>query len=317
MKIEQLRYLLNLAENGSITKTAEHFYISQQGLSYSIKQLEKELDTKIIQYDKSTSFTPAGKLLLEKAQEIVDSHDQLQEELVGLRRQAAAETDSPKTTVKLSVTSPISSTFFMEIIEKINAASNEILLIVDEQRRSELLQKFAGPSVENEIALVSLIDANLTDCFKREIDFTLLHSCDALILASMQGPLAARAKITAEEAARYPLMFFTNEPINGIYRGFFDEAHPDTILQSTNMEIYRETIRNNAAIGCISELEEPFFAADGLCAITFQDPPRIHYGIIRPNTKPLSPEAQKVISIIENVVFSHAERNEAVKQQKK
>lgn len=41
MRIDDLRYLVAIAEFGSISKASKHLFISQQGLSQAIQQLEK------------------------------------------------------------------------------------------------------------------------------------------------------------------------------------------------------------------------------------------------------------------------------------
>lgn len=43
MRTEQLQYLMDILKTGSINKTAQHFFISQQAVSNSLKQLENEL----------------------------------------------------------------------------------------------------------------------------------------------------------------------------------------------------------------------------------------------------------------------------------
>lgn len=42
MTIQQLRYIIAVVENGSITEAAKKLYISQPSLSNSIKDIEKE-----------------------------------------------------------------------------------------------------------------------------------------------------------------------------------------------------------------------------------------------------------------------------------
>ena len=43
MRLEQLKCLVDIAQTGSITGTAQRMYATQQAVSKSIKQLEKEL----------------------------------------------------------------------------------------------------------------------------------------------------------------------------------------------------------------------------------------------------------------------------------
>jgi DNA-binding transcriptional LysR family regulator len=306
VRIEQLKYLLYIAETGSLTKAAEHFYISQQGISYSIKQLEKELDTKIIQYDKTVTFTLAGDLLLAKAREIVDSHNRLQDELTGLRKHTLSEeSDFSRAKVKLSTIPIISSTILSEIVAKVKEHSRNTLLTTGEKSRTEILQKFSDSLDNDEIALISLVDAYMTEQFKKRINFKLLYSCNVLVLVSDQCPLAQSAEIGLEEALRYPTILFTNEPVDEKYRDFFNNQSPDIMLQSTNMTICREMIRNNSAIGFTSEFAESFLDTNGLVAVPLKESIKTHYGIICPKEKAPSKESQEVISIIEDIFSSH------------
>lgn len=48
MRIEQLRYLVDLAETKSMSKTAERLFVSTQTISKSIKQLEEELGAALL-----------------------------------------------------------------------------------------------------------------------------------------------------------------------------------------------------------------------------------------------------------------------------
>ncbi|MBQ3205000.1 MAG: LysR family transcriptional regulator, partial [Peptococcaceae bacterium] len=48
MRMEQLKYLVDIAETKSMSKTAERMFVSPQAVSQSIKQLETELDTELL-----------------------------------------------------------------------------------------------------------------------------------------------------------------------------------------------------------------------------------------------------------------------------
>ena len=62
MKTEQLRYLIDLEETKSITKTAERFFMSQQAISEAIRKLEAEFNTTLLVRKKyGVDFTEAGK----------------------------------------------------------------------------------------------------------------------------------------------------------------------------------------------------------------------------------------------------------------
>ena len=40
MRLDQLKYLVDIAQTGSITSTSQRFFVTQQAVSKSIKQLE-------------------------------------------------------------------------------------------------------------------------------------------------------------------------------------------------------------------------------------------------------------------------------------
>lgn len=79
MDIRQLRYFIEICKLGSISRTAESLFISQQGLSSSIRRLEDELNCDLF-YRKGNTLilTEHGKYLLENATEIVNNFDKLQ-----------------------------------------------------------------------------------------------------------------------------------------------------------------------------------------------------------------------------------------------
>lgn len=82
MRLEQLQYLIHIAEVGSITKSAPDLYISQQGLSQAIQQLERELGVQLFErVGNRIVLTEAGEKTIEKAKEILNTYDELIKEL--------------------------------------------------------------------------------------------------------------------------------------------------------------------------------------------------------------------------------------------
>lgn len=78
MRIEQLKYIIDLKETLSITKTANNFFISHQALSQTINTLEKELG--VVLFNRSNQgivFTEVGEIIYEYAKEIVGKHENL------------------------------------------------------------------------------------------------------------------------------------------------------------------------------------------------------------------------------------------------
>jgi len=75
-QLRQLRAFCYAAQTGSISKAAERLKLSQPSVSLQIQALEKELDTLLFERcGPKIRLTPAGDLLLEMAQPLVDGID--------------------------------------------------------------------------------------------------------------------------------------------------------------------------------------------------------------------------------------------------
>ena len=73
MKLEQLKYVVEIAKYNSMSIAAEKLHIAQPSLSLAIRQLEEELDTKIFTRSKSSSFlTEQGVEIYNKANQILE-----------------------------------------------------------------------------------------------------------------------------------------------------------------------------------------------------------------------------------------------------
>lgn len=77
-QLRQLRAFCNAAQTGSISKAAKRLKLSQPSVSLQIQALEKELDTLLFERcGPRIRLTPAGDLLLEMAQPLVDGFSRL------------------------------------------------------------------------------------------------------------------------------------------------------------------------------------------------------------------------------------------------
>lgn len=75
MRIEQLEYLDDIYKTGSINKTAQHFYLSQQAVSNSIRQLERELGCSLLSRSATgVTLTKQGLAAVDFAQSVLLLH---------------------------------------------------------------------------------------------------------------------------------------------------------------------------------------------------------------------------------------------------
>lgn len=82
MRIEQLTYFLEVAKTHSINKAAENLFVTQPGLSDSIKKMEGELGLKLLNRSKTgVSLTESGKIVVQHAYTILDAYQDMLHDL--------------------------------------------------------------------------------------------------------------------------------------------------------------------------------------------------------------------------------------------
>ena len=85
MEIRVLRYFLEIAREGNMTKAAVRLHVSQPTLSKQMKELEQELGKKLfIRSNYSVTLSDVGMLLRKRAEDILDMVDKTEEELRSL-----------------------------------------------------------------------------------------------------------------------------------------------------------------------------------------------------------------------------------------
>lgn len=85
MEIRVLRYFLEAAREGNITRAAGRLHISQPTLSRQLKELEEELGKKLfIRSNYSIKLTDEGMLLRKRAEDILDMVDKTTDEFKAL-----------------------------------------------------------------------------------------------------------------------------------------------------------------------------------------------------------------------------------------
>jgi DNA-binding transcriptional LysR family regulator len=76
--LRQLRYFVAVAQELNFTRAAERLHLAQPPLSAAIRQLEEQLGvTLFTRTTRQVELTPAGKLLLEKGQKLLDHADEV------------------------------------------------------------------------------------------------------------------------------------------------------------------------------------------------------------------------------------------------
>ena len=129
MRIEQLRCIVDIAETGSLTATAQRQFITQQAVSKTIKQLEKELDaTLLIRTHAGVSFTEIGKELVTFAQKVLAEEATFQEHISHIKQVAQS---NKRSDMYIASTSSISNMLLPILISNQKMQENNVTIHIN------------------------------------------------------------------------------------------------------------------------------------------------------------------------------------------
>ena len=81
MTLQQLRYIIEIAQSGSISLAAQRLFITQPSLSASIKELENEIGIELFKRtNRGITVTPEGVKFLAYARQVVEQADLLEQQ---------------------------------------------------------------------------------------------------------------------------------------------------------------------------------------------------------------------------------------------
>jgi len=132
ISLRQLRYFVEIARSNSFSRAAAHLNIAQSALSQNVSALEEDLEVKLfIRHSRGIELSHAGRLLLDKAANLIAQADALKEQLAG--REAL-----PQGVVRLSIAGSLAGILVAPLLRATSEAFPGIQLFVREGLSSEV-----------------------------------------------------------------------------------------------------------------------------------------------------------------------------------
>ncbi len=176
MNIDQLRYLADLAKTHSINQTAENFYITHQGVGKALKNLERELQTELINRSaKGVTLTTSGEYLNNKAQTIIATYNEILEYY-----NRPSNNTQLTGTLHIHCLTRLLENYLGSFITFFNTTYPNIALNITTGASYEILENFSISGAAIDIGLISLVDfktGKLNSDFlqKQHLTFTPFH----------------------------------------------------------------------------------------------------------------------------------------------
>ena len=240
MTLQQLKYLVTVAECKNITEAAEKLFISQPSLSAAIHNLEKEMGvTAFVRSNKGVSVTREGEELLSFARNLLEQADIMKD------RFCNDKSRMPKFSVSCQHYS-FAVNAFVDVVNKYDA--NIYSFILRETQTGEIIDDVANG--RSELGILYLFEQNedvLTKLFKKnDLVFEEIFKASPHVFISKNHPLANNEIITLEELKPYPYLVYEQGKRNSFY---FSEEFLSVLDMPKNIQVRDRATLFNLAIG--------------------------------------------------------------------
>ncbi|WP_294775255.1 LysR family transcriptional regulator [uncultured Eubacterium sp.] len=240
MTLQQLKYLVTVAECKNITAAAEKLYISQPSLSAAIHSLEKEMNvTAFVRSNKGMTVTKEGEELLSFARNLLEQADIMKE------RFCTDSNRKPKFCVSCQHYS-FAVNAFVDVVNEYDTAEYNFTL--RETQTGEIIDDVANGN--SELGILYLSESNedvLHKLFKKnDLVFEEIFEASPHIFISKNHPLADKTNINLEELKPYPYLVYEQGERNSFY---FSEEFLSVLDMPKSIEVRDRATLFNLAIG--------------------------------------------------------------------
>lgn len=211
MTLQQLRYIIIVAEKGSINEAAKYLYVSQPSLSNSIKELEEELGFPVfIRTNRGVTLSHKGMEFLGYARQVITQADLLEEKYIKKTKQI-------KSFCASSQHYPFVSHAFVELVKEYEEEDYNFTL--SETTTYEVIENVK--TLYSEIGILYLSKYNEAVIRKilseNNLIFEELVRAKPHVFVYKEHPLAKEELIDLEDLKEYPKISFNQ----GMYNAFY------------------------------------------------------------------------------------------------
>lgn len=240
MTLQQLKYIVTIAETGSLSEAAKELFLSQPSLTKSVKALEEEMDVVIFsRTNKGVSITKEGEEFLGYARQILEQSHLLEEkykEKTERRQEFCVSTQHYSFAVNA----------FVDLIKECGGENYNFSL--RETQTHEIIDDVA--KAKSEIGILYYNDFNravMEKLIKSEnLKFTELFVAKPHVFISSSHPLSGRESVTMKELMAYPYLSFEQGEHNSFY---FSEEIFSTVVRPKNIRVRDRATLFNLLIG--------------------------------------------------------------------
>ena len=242
MTIQQLKYVIAIAECGSISMAAQRLFVAQSSVSKSVAELEKEMGITIFnRNNKGVYLSEDGTKFLSYARQVIEQTELLEREFKS----------APPPRRVFSVSSQHYAfvvNAFVELVKEYGEDKYEFTL--RELKTAEIIEDIRTSRSDIGILFLSGFNREVIQHIlsNEEMEFVKLFTAKPHVFVSWKNPLALKKKVTLEDLKAYPRLTYDQGIKNSFY--FAEELHiteesPKNIVVSDRATLFNLLIGLN------------------------------------------------------------------------
>ncbi|MGB5258355.1 MAG: HTH-type transcriptional regulator CysB [Woeseiaceae bacterium] len=247
MKLQQLKYLLAIADNGlNITAAAERLYTSQPGVSKQLKLLEEELGLQLFaRKGKSLeSVTPAGEQVIARARSIMQEVD-------NIRSLASEYFEQEEGSLSIATTHTQARYVLPEVVARFRERFPKVSLNLHQGTSEQIADMLAANDIDFAIATGS------RELFSELLLVPSYHWDRSIIVPVGHELTTLGRRLTLRDLAKYPLVtyVFSFGGQSSFKRAFADEGlEPNVVFTARDADVIKTYVRMGMGVGIVASM---------------------------------------------------------------
>lgn len=240
MTLQQLKYIVMVAETGNITEAAKRLFISQPSLTNAIRELEREMQITIFnRTNKGVVISNEGDVFLSYARQVLEQASLLEEKFLNSKEQ------SPRFSVSCQHYS-FAVNAFVDVIREFGGNNYDFTL--RETQTHEIIEDVSR--MKSEIGILYTCSKNeevIAKLIKQcGLKFEELFVAKPHVFICSSHPLAKKEALVLEDLEEYPYLSFEQGEYNSFY---FSEEILSTLDRTRNIKVRDRATLFNLVIG--------------------------------------------------------------------
>ena len=260
MKLQQLKYLLAIVDNGlNITQAAEKLYTSQPGVSKQLKLLEEELGMQL--------FTRKGKSLggiTAAGEQVIDRARIIMAEVDNIRSLASDFYREEEGTLSIATTHTQARYVLPDVIRAFRDRYPGVSLNLHQGTSEQIADMVAANEIDFAIATGS------KELFSELLLVPSYHWDRKIIVPQNHELTRLERKLTLEDLAGYPLVtyVFSFGGQSSLKRAFAEQGlEPDVVFTARDADVIKTYVRMGLGVGIVASMAEDCDDQKDLAAI--------------------------------------------------